>query len=227
MPESCGQPITISEITHYIKDYCPKLCGICPDQTGQGNVWVALHEKVPNVLSRCHDTNFLEFFGIFFFFFFFCEKSVSYQKKGGRGPACPSFFWYDNDSGYKGPFRVTQPISVSCLLYFPCHFLFIFVSKCWSICALHAMCTTCSYMWDWLDLVKRKRKKRKVERCRKISPVGHFACQIENPHHAPLAMPYSNFFNINHFHSAQEKHQFWALLVFMVPCCHKVHGPHF
>ncbi len=21
----------------------------------------------------------------------------------------PSFFWYDNDSGHKGPFRVTQP----------------------------------------------------------------------------------------------------------------------
>ncbi len=24
----------------------------------------------------------------------------------------PSFFWYDNDSGHKGPFRVTQPIYV-------------------------------------------------------------------------------------------------------------------
>ena len=31
---------------------------------------------------------------------FFLEKSVSYQKKGGCGPACPSFFLYDNDSGH-------------------------------------------------------------------------------------------------------------------------------
>ncbi len=28
------------------------------------------------------------------------KKSVSYQKKYGRGPTCPSFFWYDNDSGH-------------------------------------------------------------------------------------------------------------------------------
>ncbi len=28
--------------------------------------------------------------------FFFLEKSVSNQKKAGRGPARPSFFWYDN-----------------------------------------------------------------------------------------------------------------------------------
>ena len=25
------------------------------------------------------------------------EKSVSYQKKDGRGHGRPSFFWYDND----------------------------------------------------------------------------------------------------------------------------------
>ncbi len=25
------------------------------------------------------------------------KKSVSYQKKDGRGHACPSFFWYDTD----------------------------------------------------------------------------------------------------------------------------------
>ncbi len=52
---------------------------------------VALHKKVPHVLSR-YDTDFLDFFGV--------EKSVSYQKKGGRGHARPSFFWYDNDSGH-------------------------------------------------------------------------------------------------------------------------------
>ncbi len=74
--------------------------------------------SLTNVLSRCH-TNVLnllfmiflkkkKFFKIFeffffflsFFFFFFREQSVSYQKKGGRGPARPSFFWYDNDSGH-------------------------------------------------------------------------------------------------------------------------------
>ncbi len=48
-----------------------------------------LSEKVPNVLSRCH--NKIEFF-------FFFEKSVSYQKKDGRGHARLSSFWYDNNS---------------------------------------------------------------------------------------------------------------------------------
>ena len=62
-----------------------------------------------------YDTDFLDFkkkkkFWKFldFFLFFGGEKSVSYQKKGRRGPARLSFFWYDNDSGHKGPFRVTQ-----------------------------------------------------------------------------------------------------------------------
>ena len=32
------------------------------------------------------------------------KKSVSYQKS-----ARPSFFWYDNDSGHKGPFWEMQP----------------------------------------------------------------------------------------------------------------------
>ncbi len=36
---------------------------------------------------------------IFLDFFSFLEKSVSFQKKGGRGPARPSLFWYDTDSG--------------------------------------------------------------------------------------------------------------------------------
>ncbi len=29
------------------------------------------------------------------------KKSVSYQKKDGRGHARPSFFWYDNDKDLK------------------------------------------------------------------------------------------------------------------------------
>ncbi len=29
------------------------------------------------------------------------EKSVSYQKKDGRGHACPSFFWHDNNKDLK------------------------------------------------------------------------------------------------------------------------------
>ncbi len=36
------------------------------------------------------------------------KESVSYQKKAAR----PSFLWYDNDSGHKGPFCMTQPISM-------------------------------------------------------------------------------------------------------------------
>ena len=77
--------------------------------------WAALHEKVLNVLSRfntkrsmeCHesgnpsffwyDTDYLNFFVNFFFLIFFFFSS----------PVRP-FFWYDNDSGHYGPFRVTQ-----------------------------------------------------------------------------------------------------------------------
>ena len=71
--------------------------------------WVALREKVPNVLSRCHtkrvwyDTDFSKKKKNqknFFFFSNKSKKSVSYQKKGGLGPVRPSFFWYDNDSEY-------------------------------------------------------------------------------------------------------------------------------
>ena len=36
------------------------------------------------------------------------EKSVSYQKKEGRGNVCPSFFWYDNDKDLKVCFLVTR-----------------------------------------------------------------------------------------------------------------------
>ncbi len=35
------------------------------------------------------------------------KKSVSYQKKGERGHARPSFFWYDNDKDLKVCFFVT------------------------------------------------------------------------------------------------------------------------
>ncbi len=38
------------------------------------------------------------------------EKSVSYQKKDGRGHAHPSFFWYDNDKDLiKGLFSRDTP----------------------------------------------------------------------------------------------------------------------
>ena len=45
-------------------------------------------------------------------FNFFLEKLVSYQEKDGRSQARPSFFWYDNDSEHKRPFRIylSQPI---------------------------------------------------------------------------------------------------------------------
>ena len=35
------------------------------------------------------------------------EKSVSYQKKDGRGHARPSFFWYDNDKDLEVCFLMT------------------------------------------------------------------------------------------------------------------------
>ncbi len=35
------------------------------------------------------------------------KKSVSYQKKDGRGHTWPSFFWYDNDKDLKVCFLVT------------------------------------------------------------------------------------------------------------------------
>ncbi len=40
------------------------------------------------------------------------EKSVSYQKKDGRGHARPSFFWYDNDKDLKVCFLVTHLVNV-------------------------------------------------------------------------------------------------------------------
>ncbi len=36
------------------------------------------------------------------------EKSVSCQKKDGRGHTHPSFFWYDNDKDLKVCFLVTS-----------------------------------------------------------------------------------------------------------------------
>ncbi len=38
------------------------------------------------------------------------KKSMSYQKKDGRGPLHPSFFWYDNNSGHLGPFCMMEQI---------------------------------------------------------------------------------------------------------------------
>ena len=60
-----------------------------------------------NVIPN-YDTNFSEF-GSAIIIGYILRKSVSYQKKDGRGHACPSFFWYDNDSGHQGPFCVTPP----------------------------------------------------------------------------------------------------------------------
>ena len=67
-----------------IKDLTPRLVHSKPTQT-----WAELREKVPNVLSRFHTK----------------------RRTGAQGPrlARPSFFWYDKDSGYWGPFRVMQP----------------------------------------------------------------------------------------------------------------------
>ncbi len=46
------------------------------------------------------------------------EKSVSYQKKDGRGNARPSFFWYDNDKDLlKVCFLVTRIIMCFTLAY--------------------------------------------------------------------------------------------------------------
>ncbi len=38
------------------------------------------------------------------------ERSVSYQKKDGRGHARPAFFWYDNDKDLKVCFLATHVI---------------------------------------------------------------------------------------------------------------------
>ncbi len=49
------------------------------------------------------------------------EKSVSYQKKDGRGHACPSLFWYDNIKDLKVCFLVTH---VKCEQYLCFEFWF-------------------------------------------------------------------------------------------------------
>ncbi len=42
------------------------------------------------------------------------EKSVLCQKKDGRGHACHSFFWYDNDKDLNVCFLVTRVILFAC-----------------------------------------------------------------------------------------------------------------
>ncbi len=42
------------------------------------------------------------------------KKSVSYQKKDGRGHVCPSLFWYDNDKDLKVCFLETRVICLGC-----------------------------------------------------------------------------------------------------------------
>ncbi len=74
-----------------------------------------LREKVPNVLSRCDTKRRMVHpsscsFGMTSTF---PKKKKNFQKikKVGVIPKeGPSFFWYDNDSGYYGPFRITQPM---------------------------------------------------------------------------------------------------------------------
>ena len=47
-----------------------------------------------------YDTDFSEFDSVDIIDYIL-EKSVAFQKKDGRGHACPSFFWYDNDKDLK------------------------------------------------------------------------------------------------------------------------------
>ncbi len=93
--------------------------------------WVASCEKVPNVLSRCHPKRRIGArgcahpFGMTPTFYKKKkrkekEKSIIntfkkvgvIQKKDWRGRACPSFFWYDNDSGHWGPLRMTDATQI-------------------------------------------------------------------------------------------------------------------
>ncbi len=70
-------------------------------QTPDKKIWAALHEKVPLSYQKkfWHDTDFLDFFVLTKkMLISFYEKTVSYQKKDGRGNMWSSFFWYDNDS---------------------------------------------------------------------------------------------------------------------------------
>ncbi len=55
------------------------------------------------------------------------EKSVSYQKKDGRGHARPSFFWYDNDKDLKVCFLVMCVVyaTIQMLLNSQIHFLLL------------------------------------------------------------------------------------------------------
>ncbi len=59
-----------------------------------------------------YDTDFLEIES-FDFIDHILYKSVSYQKKDGRGQACRSFFWYDNDKDLEVCFLVYQEITHS------------------------------------------------------------------------------------------------------------------
>ncbi len=73
-------------------------------------IGVAVCKKVPNVLSRCYTKrrmgekkkNSRNFPKIF-------KKVGVIPKEGWTGP---SFFWYDNDSGHKGPFRAHRWVQI-------------------------------------------------------------------------------------------------------------------
>ncbi len=81
--------------------------------------------KVPNILSRCHAKcrtgargHARPSFGMTpTFQLKIKKKSVKIRCHSKRRMALcsharPSFFWYDNDSGHKGPFRIMQLKSV-------------------------------------------------------------------------------------------------------------------
>ena len=75
------------------------------------------HEKIDLKVGHCHtkrrvgwyDNDFSEFDSADTIDYIL-KKSVSYQKKDGRGHVRPSFFWHDNDKDLKVYFLVMHVI---------------------------------------------------------------------------------------------------------------------
>ena len=84
--------------------YCNNFSDI-HEQLRKMGIWAALCKKVPNILSRCHtnDTDLKKKETP--------PNSPPPKKKKNLKCWCHTFFWYDTDSGHKGPFCITQPIS--------------------------------------------------------------------------------------------------------------------
>ncbi len=72
----------------------------------QVNIIDARHEKT-DLKVFWYDSDFSEFDSADIIDFIL-EKSVSHQKKDGRGHERPSFFWYDNDKDLNVCFLVTR-----------------------------------------------------------------------------------------------------------------------